>query len=506
MNFISRNPYRIIGVATNASSKDILKQKSRFLAYSRANKTITTEMDFTFQLSNLERNAEIIEQAFSSIELPEDKIFHSLFWFVNEHPIDNIALDHLKLGNIDKAMELWGKAINGKELTERNISAFNNLSTLNLLMGENLAIVDKLKLIEMDGFSYFSQLIIDENVNVNKESLIERILSSITLSYSNRIDDLEDYFKLILHNINNGYSKKLLIEKLTVDKIHEIENLIEENKNKCDAHIENSMLYAKNFLSSVMKLLKNIVSILGKNDIQVLFIRDKVAEELRNCVNKYYRQFNEEGDLDKEKLKKCLEVVNLAVDISNNSKLKNQLNEDKAFYQNELDNFDLGNDFKLLMEEIQGFKDNVKTSKQAYNFAVNNRNRLLNVKKLLGDDDDMYINISSAIVSGCLGVSIEEVNTVQKKGNSINYIKLKVGEAFTLLSHLKLYDMNAQVRQSLYNNLRVIEKMHNDLKSISSSSNYSTSSNHSNNDDNGGCLGLLFILGIIIVVANILGN
>jgi hypothetical protein len=90
---------------------------------------------------------------------PQNKVVHSLFWFTNLNPVDNTAIQHLVSGNKEKAIEIWDKLTDEKEVTSKNFSAFNNIGTLYLLEDSKeeikQGITAKIKLIESENFSRF---------------------------------------------------------------------------------------------------------------------------------------------------------------------------------------------------------------------------------------------------------------------------------------------------------------------------------------------------------------
>lgn len=91
MKSILSNPYRITGILSNASAREIQSRKSKVTAYAKVGKEITSEYDFPF-FKSLNRTNSIIDQAFSDIEQNQNKVVHSLFWFINLNPIDNTAI------------------------------------------------------------------------------------------------------------------------------------------------------------------------------------------------------------------------------------------------------------------------------------------------------------------------------------------------------------------------------------------------------------------------------
>jgi tetratricopeptide (TPR) repeat protein len=133
--YISQNPYRIISVLSNSGIKEIHKNLSKLKAYSKLNKTIELEYDLNhLNLSELDRDNDTITKVESRILLDENKVKYSLFWFLDIASYDSIAIANLVKGNDEKAIEIWKKAIKSDEISSKNYSAFNNISTLLMLL------------------------------------------------------------------------------------------------------------------------------------------------------------------------------------------------------------------------------------------------------------------------------------------------------------------------------------------------------------------------------------
>ena len=103
MNLIHDNPFRILGVTANASLSDRKQQANLIAQYLKIGQNAKLDFDITPPLSPIERTKELIELQSSRIHSTEDKIMHSLFWFVQANGVDKIALKHLtKSKDIDK--------------------------------------------------------------------------------------------------------------------------------------------------------------------------------------------------------------------------------------------------------------------------------------------------------------------------------------------------------------------------------------------------------------------
>ena len=132
MEIIKNNPYRILGILSNSTIKELEKQKGKIKAYTRVGKEINSDLDFDL-LGDISRTEETVNKAFSKVEQNQDKVNYSLFWFLNASPFDNTAIEYLKNRDEKKALEIWGKVTNDKEVNSKNFSAFNNIGTFKLL-------------------------------------------------------------------------------------------------------------------------------------------------------------------------------------------------------------------------------------------------------------------------------------------------------------------------------------------------------------------------------------
>lgn len=100
MELIKNNPYRIAGILSNATERELQKQKTKIKAYSKVGKEIKSDFDFQI-LDSITRTEDSIDKAFSTIEQNQDKVNFALFWFLNANPFDNTAIEYLKNGDAE---------------------------------------------------------------------------------------------------------------------------------------------------------------------------------------------------------------------------------------------------------------------------------------------------------------------------------------------------------------------------------------------------------------------
>jgi len=106
MNLINNNPFRALGLSLTATEREIAKQVDTLLIYAEMGKTKSLDTDFPF-LPRIDRTPQIIEEAKKQIEQDESRLLYSLFWFWKNNSTDDLALEVLNEGNIEKAISIW---------------------------------------------------------------------------------------------------------------------------------------------------------------------------------------------------------------------------------------------------------------------------------------------------------------------------------------------------------------------------------------------------------------
>lgn len=122
-NAISDNPFRMLGIFVNASSKEQNASLTKIKRYLEVNKSPEMECDFNEVLCQLSRTTEKVSDANGSIYLPADKFKAALFWVAKSEPFHEIAFGHFKAGNYSKTFEIlskgcsWGSVLNKSTLS-----------------------------------------------------------------------------------------------------------------------------------------------------------------------------------------------------------------------------------------------------------------------------------------------------------------------------------------------------------------------------------------------------
>lgn len=188
MNAINNNPYRTLGLFGNSKERDLQRQLSKLRAYTSTGKEVHLDYDFPF-FGEVVRSTEKVQEAAGKIEQAKNKVLYALFWFLNNGHIDEAALDNLKVGNIEKAIEIWEKTFKDSTVTSKNFSAISNLSTLQLGAVTNNGSFDpekftasielKGKLLTSDAFTNFILSVIGEGITINREIILKEFADEV---------------------------------------------------------------------------------------------------------------------------------------------------------------------------------------------------------------------------------------------------------------------------------------------------------------------------------------
>jgi len=110
MKIINENSYRILGLFSNASKKEIVGAKSMFNAFLRVNQPIPAQKyDLQGVLPEVNRTLDLITKAESELAVSKNKVMQNMFWFACMTDNDNVCMDLVAGGEFDKAIDLWKK-------------------------------------------------------------------------------------------------------------------------------------------------------------------------------------------------------------------------------------------------------------------------------------------------------------------------------------------------------------------------------------------------------------
>ncbi|GIV37732.1 MAG: hypothetical protein KatS3mg032_2111 [Cyclobacteriaceae bacterium] len=438
MNAIKNNPYRILGLFGNSSEKELQKQIATIKRFAEVGKTKTFDYDFPF-FGEVVRSTEKVQEAASKIEQAKNKVHYALFWFLNTGHIDEAALNNLKDGHIEKAIEIWEKLLKDSTVTAKNFAAINNISTLQLgLVSYNgsfnlekfsEAIDLKAKIILSEVFNNFVAAVIGDGVSINRDIILKEFadeILQIVKPYLNKPNGIKPSQIVKAFNSFPNEIKQYISGKFTDRPLNNIENQIELTKQKRNDNPSDAEEYGEELYKNTKEDLVFLKNVWGANNVQYQMIANKLANEILQCAIDFFNVHQKKNDIDPGDAA-CI-VVKLAKDISPNGQVRNRIDENLKNIEEwiaEKPYRDKQNivrdDLKFITDKLEKFQSLDDTISNAINFANSCKPRLDNMKLKLGVHDELYSKISTAVVSNALGMIVSTVNNAMEKRN--NYVK-----------------------------------------------------------------------------------
>lgn len=475
MKIIEQNPFRVLALPVTASEKDIAKRINELSTFAEFGKTKDYHTDFGF-ISPLNRSVEDIEEAARAIELPEKKLYHSLFWFWNHNSIDDLVFDVLKDGDTQKAITLWRKTVTDA-VNAKNYSNAHNLSLLYLILSIRRTSINPVMFFA--GLDISCKILSHEELGTYSENFsigtnFSGIQHKVQKFY---IDQIVRISAIILGKGNGIEAKKIInsFQSLPTDSyqyasgkflnkpIYEIETAVDVATKKRKAEPKQSYMAGINLVKNTKDNLSFLGEVLSQDDIQYQLITDKIINELLGCSTDF---FNEQIKVDKTLLpyEKAKELSQYALRIAVGSRAKNKITEDLSLIDRLIEDkkagdkkaekeAELDKHFSEIYSRIEKIPDPESISPQDFKNLPDEARKLVNnckvhldfIKKILGKDNEYYLGVCNSIVNNAMGMCIDYANKLNEYEKPMQ-----------VLDALAALDMSPEVRGRLLKNKSII--------------------------------------------------
>ncbi|MDA6069205.1 hypothetical protein NJT12_06195 [Flavobacterium sp. AC] len=494
MDIIKSNPYRIIGILVGTSTREEHSKTKKLKMYIEAGQQVPEDFSFPI-IGDLNRSSGNVEDAISKLNLNSDRVNASLFWFYNGNSVtDEPMFDSLKASKEDskEAINAWVKLATSEDVTKRNASAFQNLSTLYLngafkkktISKKNLekGIILKLKFLESDFINDFIKLSSDETYKLSIDTLQIQFLTQV-YSQIEKVDiTLGDWYLECISKISFT-AKQNYLNDFVSKPIDRIKTKIEETKVKRKNDPSKGYDLGLSLFENENGKIKTIQNILGKSNIQFISASDKLSDEILQCGIVFFKKHRDTSTdpsakaMDLFKKAKKLAVGSIAIQRcqENTENLQEWIDE-----KPERDKHNrISDDLTALIEIFDRFERNAETIGNA-RILINLSIPLLNnIKNILGASDEMYLKLSTRVASQAQSYIIEEVNNAQDnfdykiavdRFGTLNKIKTALRTGWEVTNLIGTLDMEYDYKTGRFNQNK------NALKNLCSQLNVSTPS------------------------------
>lgn len=417
MDIIRNNPYRILGVLSNASRKDIERNKSQIKAFAKVGRTPSFPYDFEESLVPVIRTEKSLNEAIGKLTFDKDKIAYGLFWFIDTMPTDTMALDYLRVGNIDECINTFS--------SKSSYSTYISLGILYIIKRDwSSAIYWYARFWEYTPFyekfvlditNSSATIALDEELDVFTTNLINSFHSVNWLTVLNNTKaipggkvELGDW--LIKSRLYASLAPKCV--NLIKSKL---DSYLEEasNVSRTDANANLSM--AAKLEQSCKELLSSLKSTLEYDNITYIRYADKVALQiLDNCI--YYYNNDQNNPVHP---KNVLRLVRFCTKIAEGKLAKDRCKKNFDVIKEAYDNMCP----QEVVEEVTFIENQMKRAFSKSDIIDNNwlidsinecHNRLLDIAKSIGMNERYYWRLSERVVLFYLNKIIEFINAAMK--------------------------------------------------------------------------------------------
>ena len=453
MKILQNNPYRLLGVYANSPTKERLANHNRMKAFLKVGKPVSFPLDVSQYLSSINRSEASVADAEAKLTLPKDQILHAQFWFIKMTPLDDVAFNHLFAGEIDKAEEIWQK--------RECASSLQNLIVCALMCGKYAGAISLAETL-YSNTQYINQLVaavvgMGGNFNV----------SDLTFSFIDVLCDEIGANKL-LSLITNATWKDYIKDKAVKPIISHIQDAIDvahKSKGKgATARLE----AGRTLMRSTKDMLSDLRRLLSVSDIQYEVIADKLAQEILQCGIDYYNNTNDD---DAPHNAMILQKYALSVAVGN--LVKNRCKENVDTLEKVGPEYAVRNEIKFLMniiKQLRGGEGHDKYSRIMFKFgrSISDVQGLVEksipyinrMEEKLGSSNDLYIKVTSAVVSAAVNAIVEIINMKQELaiGNA-DGLKPVISAAISAMGIIGNINMDTITRQYYNSNNSTLVSM-----------------------------------------------
>lgn len=411
LNIIQNNPYRFLGIFSNSPIREKVANTNRLNAYLNANKQVTFPLDNICSLGTISRTTDGLGTANGSLNLPKDQLKYALFWFINATDIDNMALQYLQNGNVEKAEELLCKRDNFSSLINRGVLYF-------VQENDGEAIRNITKVIHEEEYAEsFVNAICGNTFTIDEEGLAHLFIDTL-LEEMNPIE----LKSLFLDNGVSGDDDDYLTEKTVgthIAKINEAIGLISGiDTDDAGAQYEAGV----RLMNSTKESLNAIRQILGPDDSQYQMVADNLAKRILQCGINYYNNADEDEDVE---IDKAFTLQNYALSIAIGKLTKDRCKQNVDILKKkkaELPPKEVRYYDKMIKESLAIYMTQPDKICHAIDLIEKVIPYLMSIKEVLGSTNSYYLKISTLIANASLHNVIEEFNSVMNDSMQLRMI------------------------------------------------------------------------------------
>lgn len=469
MEFIHQNPFRILGLPVTATDREISKRVNDLSTFAEFGKSVSYDSDLTF-LSPVARTPEAIEKAAQRIELSDRKLHYANFWFWIENSVDQLAMELLGEGSVEKALELWARKSESEVVCARNISNHKNHALLSFMTGNRSDLfesrIDPSKLgafirrsvgvMTHPAYERHALQIAGKTYRLEPERQIIAFSDELSKAIPEDGDgangaSLKSEFIGAFEETSTGVQWHVM-QKYTAQPMRRIERLVEEAGQARELNPDKAYEVAIGLADSCEGEIEFLKGLLPSGNPQLQNLSDKVAEELITCGTAYFNKIQND---DRERaIKHSKELTMRASAFALGPRTKKRIDDDLSLLETFAQEERLSNDTNRIITAIEAlpqldapFLDASLLAGSVERLLQTTRAPLLQLSRAGQDGKQAYQVFGNILANLALAMCVRYVNETGDLARVSN-----------LMPKIANLPMDAETRQRFDTNSRILAK------------------------------------------------
>lgn len=456
MKQVKQNPYRLLGIYANATTKERLANQSRLQAFLKVGQSVSFPLDLTSYLGEVERSEAIIATASAHLTLPQDQIRYAQFWFVKDTPIDTVAFNHLESGDLAQAVEIWEQ--------RETPSSLQNLIICSLIReeyAEALSYAERLYG-DSEAVSHFVALIVGDEAGIESDHIGFDFLDALCEELGG---------SQLLPLVSSPAWQEHLKDHTVAPLISAIQEAIEVAQKERKANNSRGASAGNTLYKKSKSPLAKLKELLSTSDTQYQLIADKLGLEILQCAIDYY---NDADDI--EAARETARLAKYASSIVVGKLAKDRCQENLQTIERIIESLppdEVAEEVMAIVDYLQEFNSQPSKVDVAVTLLESTRPHFQAIKKKLGATNKFYLKLSTKVVNSALHDIIEEVNDTQESVSDfrgIMSLKECLSRAWRATLLMDSFDMEEEFKHERYSPNRstlkdVCEQLHIDTSS-----------------------------------------
>lgn len=461
MHFIINNPYRILGLTANASSREVAKRVADLETFAEFGKTKKYPLDLV-EIVPLIRTVDTIQQAAKDIENDTDKLVYAFFWFAKVDSVDELAIECIENNQVQKAFEIWDQQISKNE-NDAKFSWRLNRAIISLFwcQGSNFdtdnfeSALKDLGYLTDEHFQDVQRFVFGKsNLKIDIEQVNKKIIDE-TLKFVSNLEEqpygaygiglLHEFWKF------STSAQDYVQTKLFVPYINQIETAIQKSQQLRDAE-NSSSINQYNGLKEVEDLIYEIDEFSENYRIQSII--NEYANEVRIC------SLYANNKLDNRDL--AYDLITWAEQLPSYGHVAEEVKVNKEQLINLIENDKFSENYSSIAEYMERDINSIEDARKFLNIFKQEL-------KQIGLHDDMYYKVSSYCVTKILNFLIDEFNDAHNRlenHQDIAYFLNVAKPVCSLIEIMRTFELVPEVEDRVERNYKNIKEQIEEFENI----------------------------------------